>query len=215
VDVAIQDYLQFGQFENRRTSLLFDGRFYVADNPDVAASVNNTTSSTLHFIQFGQFEERDPSLYFNEASYLALNPDVAAAVTAGRTTAIAHYIEFGVLEGRVFVSGDPSVPFRRLSEEDSAIAKDPLINGETFLGTEGNDTLIGTAGDDSVAGAGGSDLLRGGAGSDVLRGDAAGDTFVLAVGEGTDSIVDFTVGEDTIGLAGGLKLPAVGIGTPG
>ncbi|MEQ8958762.1 MAG: hypothetical protein RLP02_12700, partial [Coleofasciculus sp. C2-GNP5-27] len=53
------------------------------------------------------------------------------------------------------------------------------------------------------------DILYGGLGDDTLTGDdfsggQGSDTFVLAVGEGTDTIVDFEVGTDAIGLANGL-----------
>jgi Ca2+-binding RTX toxin-like protein len=53
--------------------------------------------------------------------------------------------------------------------------------------------------------------LRGGLGNDTLTGDnnsggSGIDTFVLATGEGTDTIVDFEVGVDLIGLADGLSL---------
>ncbi|NJO71977.1 MAG: hypothetical protein HC825_10490, partial [Oscillatoriales cyanobacterium RM1_1_9] len=55
----------------------------------------------------------------------------------------------------------------------------------------------------------GDDLIRGGLGNDKLYGDTGNssgglDTFVLAAGEGTDTIVDFEVGIDLIGLADGL-----------
>ncbi|MEL6456100.1 MAG: glycerophosphodiester phosphodiesterase family protein, partial [Cyanobacteria bacterium J06623_5] len=89
-----------------------------------------------------------------------------------------------------------------------AIAPEP----ETITGTDGNDTLIGTVNADSIAGGAGDDLLRGGLGSDLLTGDAGSDTFVLAAGEGTDLIVDFTVGTDLIGLVGGLTFGSVSVG---
>lgn len=88
---------------------------------------------------------------------------------------------------------------------------DDLICGGTgsdhIGGKGGNDKLYGEAGDDKLWGDYGDDLLRGGFGNDRLKGDAYGggsDTFVLAEGEGTDTIVDFEVGTDVIGLADGL-----------
>ncbi|MEL7504429.1 MAG: choice-of-anchor I family protein [Cyanobacteria bacterium J06554_6] len=76
-------------------------------------------------------------------------------------------------------------------------------------GKGGNDLLFGDEGDDQIWGDDGDDLLFGGLGNDTLTGDnfSGGqgiDTFVLAVGEGTDTIVDFEVGTDLIGLIGGL-----------
>ncbi|MGD1700021.1 hypothetical protein [Dapis sp. BLCC M229] len=76
-------------------------------------------------------------------------------------------------------------------------------------GKGGDDQLYGDEGEDSIWGDDGDDLIRGGLGDDVLTGDnfsggQGSDTFILAVGEGTDTIVDFEVGTDFIGLAEGL-----------
>ena len=88
---------------------------------------------------------------------------------------------------------------------------DDIIYGGTgddrIGGKGGNDELFGEAGDDKIWGDDGDDLLRGGLGNDKLKGDVNGggsDTFVLAKGEGTDTIVDFEVGIDSLGLASGL-----------
>ncbi|MDY6782284.1 MAG: endonuclease [Cyanobacteriota bacterium] len=72
-------------------------------------------------------------------------------------------------------------------------------------GKGGDDQLFGGDGDDQIWGDDGDDLLRGGLGNDILTGDdfsggRGSDTFVLAVGEGTDTIVDFEAKEDRIGL---------------
>ena len=78
-------------------------------------------------------------------------------------------------------------------------------------GKGGNDQLFGDEGNDLLWGDDGDDLLRGGPGNDTLTGDdfSGGqgiDTFILAIGEGTDTIVDFEVGTDLIGLTGGLTV---------
>lgn len=92
---------------------------------------------------------------------------------------------------------------------------DDLIYGgdgnDRIGGKSGNDRLFGDAGDDEIWGDDGDDLLQGGLGNDILTGDNASggsgsDTFVLALEEGTDLIVDFELGTDLIGLADGLSL---------
>ncbi|MBD1833768.1 cadherin-like domain-containing protein [Cyanobacteria bacterium FACHB-472] len=92
---------------------------------------------------------------------------------------------------------------------------DDLIWGGTgsdrIYGGYGNDMLYGEAGNDQIWGDVGNDLLIGGTGNDILTGGAGRDTFVLAKGEGSDMITDFRVGEDLIGLAGGLSLGQVSI----
>ncbi|MEL7359062.1 MAG: glycerophosphodiester phosphodiesterase family protein [Cyanobacteria bacterium J06560_6] len=93
------------------------------------------------------------------------------------------------------------------------VGGDDIIYGgagnDRIGGKGGNDTLYGGADDDQIWGDDGDDLIYGGLGNDTLTGDdfsggRGADTFVLAAGEGTDTIVDFEVGTDLIGLAGGL-----------
>ncbi|MCC5625129.1 choice-of-anchor D domain-containing protein, partial [Nostoc sp. CHAB 5715] len=76
---------------------------------------------------------------------------------------------------------------------------------DRLLGDNGNDTLFGGIGDDQLLGGAGNDWLYGGDGKDVLTGGYNADTFVLALGDGTDSITDFEVGKDKLALSGGLK----------
>ena len=75
---------------------------------------------------------------------------------------------------------------------------------DTLLGDNGANGLFGLAGMDIINGAGGNDLIVGGIGNDMLSGGAGNDTFVFALGDGNDTITDFTAGgiEDTIDLTG-------------
>ena len=100
------------------------------------------------------------------------------------------------------------------------IGDDDIIFGgagsDRIGGKGGNDRLFGEAGDDRIFGDDGDDLIRGGPGNDTLTGDdnsggSGSDTFVLAVGEGTDTITDFEVGIDLIGLADGLTFGSLSV----
>ncbi|OCR01092.1 hypothetical protein BCD67_17100 [Oscillatoriales cyanobacterium USR001] len=75
---------------------------------------------------------------------------------------------------------------------------------DTLLGERGNDIIFGDDGNDNLSGDAGDDLLYGGAGNDNVTGGAGKDVFALAVGSGTDTINDFTVGDDSFQLRGGL-----------
>ncbi|MEM7061675.1 MAG: pre-peptidase C-terminal domain-containing protein [Cyanobacteria bacterium P01_B01_bin.77] len=72
-------------------------------------------------------------------------------------------------------------------------------------GKAGNDILSGDAGDDVIWGDDGDDILMGVTGNDILIGDnfsdgGGSDLFVFGNGDGTDTILDFEVGRDRIGL---------------
>ncbi|MEQ8385467.1 MAG: hypothetical protein RH949_24205 [Coleofasciculus sp. A1-SPW-01] len=100
------------------------------------------------------------------------------------------------------------------------IGGDDIIFGgegnDRIGGKGGNDQLFGEAGDDQIWGDDGDDILRGGIGNDTLTGDdfsggSGSDIFVLALNEGTDTIVDFQDGKDLIGLADGLSFSQLSI----
>lgn len=83
------------------------------------------------------------------------------------------------------------------------------VGGDNISGGNGNDKLTSFGGNDQLAGQNGNDTLKGGVGNDKLTGGNDLDIFVLAVGEGTDTICDFVRGTDSIGLAGGLTFSSL------
>ena len=94
------------------------------------------------------------------------------------------------------------------------------VGGDTIDGGEGNDTISGGVGrdtidggegNDTISGGPGGDTIRGGEGNDTISGGVGRDTFVLAAGEGTDTITDFS-NPDLIGLADGLTFADLSFG---
>ncbi|MDZ7909616.1 MAG: calcium-binding protein [Gemmobacter sp.] len=67
-------------------------------------------------------------------------------------------------------------------------------------GGAGDDSLTGGRGDDDLSGGAGDDYLNGGAGEDVLTGGKGFDTFRFVLGNGDDSVTDFTYDIDLIDL---------------
>lgn len=73
---------------------------------------------------------------------------------------------------------------------------------DAITGGTGDEVIFNGAGDDvAVNGGAGDDTLWGGAGDDTLTGGAGADVFAFAVGNGADTITDFTDGTDMIDLS--------------
>jgi len=75
-------------------------------------------------------------------------------------------------------------------------------DNDRLWGQNQNDTLIGGTGVDDLDGGNGDDVLIGGRGDDNLTGGNGNDIFVLAKNHRIDTIMDFEVGTDLIGLKG-------------
>lgn len=82
--------------------------------------------------------------------------------------------------------------------------------GDTLFSGGGDDTLTGGAGDDLLFNGGGNDMVRGqsgndtlwgGGGDDILTGGAGADVFGFVSGNDSDTVTDFTVGEDRLDIS--------------
>lgn len=81
------------------------------------------------------------------------------------------------------------------------LGSDQIHGGEDddeIYGNVGADSLFGGAGHDTLFGNPGADWLEGGPGNDILHGGLGADVFIFD--EGTDRILDFTYGLDTLAL---------------
>ena len=81
---------------------LFDSKFYLENNPDVAVAVaRGTVSSPFdHYRKIGKFENRDPNALFDSSYYLDTNTDVAVSAKLNGFSAAEHFIKFGQFERR-------------------------------------------------------------------------------------------------------------------
>ncbi len=95
--------------------------------------------------------------------------------------------------------------FAGLTTITGSDANDTLISGagnDRITGGAGNDILTGNGGNDQLFGDAGDDILTGGVGGDRLTGGAGSDRFGFnAPTEGRDSIIDFSVADDTINVS--------------
>jgi len=64
--------------------------------------------------------------------------------------------------------------------------------GLTITGDNVANSLVGSKGNDTIHSGGGNDFINGGAGDDELWGDDGANTFIFYVGDGTDTIKNFS-----------------------
>ena len=79
-------------------------------------------------------------------------------------------------------------------------AGDDTFHARIAVGGTGNDTFFGTYAIDTFYGDAGDDVYRPGKGADVMFMNGGADTLVYAIGDGHDSLYDFTAGLDRIGI---------------
>ena len=104
----------------------------------------------------------------------------------------------GTDNSEIILDGSPATVINALGGHDWVLAGE---GNDTINGGDGYDRLFGEEGDDSIDGGADGDLLYGGSGDDHLTGGAGADTFVFEAGHGTDTVSDFTDGEDMIDLS--------------
>ncbi len=100
---------------------------------------------------------------------------------------------------------------------DLLYADIPQQDGDNYLYTNnGEEPIYNRGGNDYLTG-GGDNILNGGTGEDTLYGGSGRDMFVLASESGSDTIFNFTVGSDYLGLLNDLTFEQItitqGIGT--
>ena len=81
---------------------------------------------------------------------------------------------------------------------------------DQLFGGVGDDELNGGEGNDNLIGGEGNDTITGLSGNDTLAGNEGSDRFIL-FSEGTDTITDFTLGEDLLELPDNIGFEALEI----
>lgn len=92
-----------------RSRGIFDEKFYISSNPDVAEALRNGSveSAADHYFDNGFFEGRKPAkIDVDEGFYLKRYPDVARGVRIGQVkSGQAHFDAKGFSEGRLPFEG--------------------------------------------------------------------------------------------------------------
>ena len=114
----------------------------------------------------------DGGLGFDTASWLDSAAPVSVDLALGSATTVASVDWLGSVEQVIGSRGNDGI-----------------------AGSAANEALIGFAGNDTLDGRAGADVLWGGRGRDTMTGGAGADTFVFTIGDGADTISDFTAGD--------------------
>ncbi|MDJ0728888.1 MAG: hypothetical protein QNJ33_02740 [Crocosphaera sp.] len=157
-----------------------------------AASTSNSVTHDLFNINFGGEFTDIPHFLANIATYDG--PDASALRFQNLTT---NGVQVTIQEDTTFdgeTSHTTEVVNYLAIEGDNGLqgtAYDPLTGNRAIIGTDSNDYLLGLAENDTRTGKGGNDI------------------FVLETNQGTDTITDFELGVDRIGLADSLSFGAL------
>ncbi|MGB0506432.1 MAG: calcium-binding protein [Pikeienuella sp.] len=197
-ETIIEDYF-IGESEIDGDDLILAGEIVLVDQ--FAVDIDNPNLN-IELLQIFGFEFTAQELHEIFTSSLAIE---GAATIVG----------FGASDNLVVSGG--AVAISGLGGDDTIDAGD----GDTRIdGGAGSDVLFGRAGDDRLLGRGGADEMNGGADNDDLRGGSGDDTltggignddlqggngadvFRFAAGDGTDFVVDFALGEDSVEFTG-------------
>jgi Ca2+-binding RTX toxin-like protein len=98
-------------------------------------------------------------------------------------------------------SSEPGVTQIRFETGLPGVVLTAALGGGLLSGSAGADVLQGHNGNDIINSSDGDDILRDGDGSDTLTGGTGADLFILSADGVTDTITDFTPGEDSIDLS--------------
>ncbi len=105
------------------------------------------------------------------------------------------------IEIYVASSSDTGLTKLRFDTGTAGVTSTATLAGGLLAGTGGNDILQGHDGSDVIAGGAGDDIIRDGGGTDAMTGGAGADLFILSADGMTDTITDFTFGEDRLDLS--------------
>ena len=152
-----------------------------------AGSTSDSMTHALSSIDFGGEFSNIPHFFASIATYDG--PDPSALRYQNLTT---NGVKVKVQEDTTFDNEinhtTEGVNYLAIEGDNGlqGTAYDPLTGNRAIMGTEGDDYLLGLAENDTRIGSSGSDI------------------FVLESDRGTDTITDFELGVDQIGLSGGL-----------
>ena len=94
-------WLKYGVYEGRQASIIYSGKYYLANNGDIDEAYDgNYMCALAHFYTYGMTEFRNGSEDFDVLGYATSNPDVFDAFGTNGASYYRHFCEFGRNENR-------------------------------------------------------------------------------------------------------------------
>jgi len=154
----IEHFVQIGAKQGNRPNNNFDPVYYKQQYSDLQKGDLDGADLLYHYVRYGLSEGRAGNAYLASQdwkAYLNANPDVQAYVAANLSSfqgsmsngAIAHYVKFGALEGRVIPSGSVGSVFTLTESIKAAVPEVPAVTA-VYWGYNPN----GTSDDNSTEG---------------------------------------------------------------
>lgn len=122
--------------EKSLLSGIFDAKYYLSQNPDVAAA---GVDPLEHFMTYGWNEKRDPNALFDTSYYLSQNPDVVAA----GINPLGHFMNYGWKENRSPGSLFDTSYYMKQNPDVAAAGIDPLEHYVSYGQSEGRKATNG------------------------------------------------------------------------
>lgn len=103
-EALYRHYIQYGIKEGRTASPIFDPKYYLENNSDIARAfgANNYEAAYNHFIKYGYNENRETSQVFNVVYYRNMHPDL---INHDNQALYVHFMTHGMSEGRQATQG--------------------------------------------------------------------------------------------------------------
>ncbi|MEM0908336.1 MAG: hypothetical protein AAGJ94_13285 [Pseudomonadota bacterium] len=169
---------------------------------DISQTVAGVEEGATYKLTFDAGQWDPPSDAPDETMNVYWNGELVATISPDAVDSYETF-EFVVVGG----SGDGTNTLRFQgvtdgSEDDQGVVLDNISLVEVKVSEQGDDLLLGDGGNDELYGEGGNDSLQGGNGNDVNSGGEGFDRFIFDTSDGTDTIIDFEQGIDTIEIIG-------------
>ena len=166
-------------------------------------SIEIVTHDGMTYVIAGGADDGITVFALLEGGHLVKRATIADSTEMGldNVSAIAARGTGDGLDIYIASSSEAGLTQLRFDKGPTGVTATATLAGGLLAGTAGDDILQGHDGADVITAGAGDDIIRDGAGSDMMTGSDGADLFLLSADGATDTITDFTLGEDQIDLS--------------